>query len=1084
MNKKRKFFKKKRYIFPFLLIIFLGTLFYINYYCLNKGIPRFCYASLINQLNSDTLNFKVENIKTGIGEDSYLEDIALTFNDKKNKINLHVDKIKIDFAPSISFSGIKLIDNISIDKCNFTADIAGFKNKFNGSFSIVFKRSADDLEILPFNLEINNNIIPFDKIFIRNLISLSINKEENSNNILTNVIEHLNLLLFSSQPKISFSNIDIDCKNLKKSIIEGEVKSGNFQYKQDKFEKFRSNYKIKNNIVSADKIFISKNKTEFVNIENFNFNIETGIIESSINLKSKSLILKEKLPRIYNIINEYECNVQDNSIFDLQKCKLKYSSKENRIIDLKGELSLSNTNYKNIGFKSLNGIVEYKNNKIICKKVQALTSKNEQISLTGELDLSSKRISGSYECENLFLNTVHEILNKNNIKNKLLEKIKLSSDTTISTQGYFESQFVKDKLKYSIDLKYSILGKIEYENFSFKEISGVLRKTYYDNFNFKETQFLLTNGEFIMIDNGNFNPSEKIFSAGIAIQVSNETYLKQIEKYISLEKLTIDKKGFVTCTGVMNLNFKEFDKSNINLDFFYVNPFQYSGINFSEVSGNIAYYNDNINIKKIDLKLSQSEKISISGKYNLTDKKYYIIYDANINNKQIYKIKEIGKYLKDITFLSKSNIKIMGEVSKNINFNGNLKLKTSDLKYENKLINKINLDMNFDEDFCSVNELNLLFNPKDYIKAHGIYDLKKMNFAGFFYASADASNIIKFLPKQTKKHFNNHYKFQKNKPVIISGNTNISLKDKSKMKVNFNLKHSKISFDDDIILNDADFDIQLSDSGVKIVFKKSKGSWNKIYCSDMDAILTYNYDNEKFKITDFRSKVYNGNVKLDFTNYTDIGASEIDLRIDKTDFTSLLVALGVKRENCKFGGKISVQFKNGEMWKLNDIMQIYGNLDFKIEDADLWLVPEMNKLTDIIGGTWGLKDLGKISSLTADCKLNGNNIETISLISDGDVISLEGEGKYYFADKRYLCEIQARVLSNFTKLNIISKLFSPLSWLLQTKIVGKGKDVEWIKIGIVEKATDFIGDGINETTKFIGDSISGTYNFITNKKAK
>lgn len=197
-----------------------------------------------------------------------------------------------------------------------------------------------------------------------------------------------------------------------------------------------------------------------------------------------------------------------------------------------------------------------------------------------------------------------------------------------------------------------------------------------------------------------------------------------------------------------------------------------------------------------------------------------------------------------------------------------------------------------------------------------------------------------------------------------------------------------------------------------------------------------------------RGKIYQGDIVLNYLYNLDNCQGKLELDVDKANFAPLAKIIGGEFED-QDKGKLSFTTKNLFYYDKKDDLYMTGKGKLWIRDADLWDIPMLNEFGELTQ-KWIGQDWGKISKLDADLDFRKDHVYSSNIRTDGTVISLSGKGGYYWNTDDYDFTIRAKLLESTLPFNI-SKIFNPLTWLLETRVYRKDNKTKWEQIHSVKR---------------------------------
>jgi hypothetical protein len=196
-------------------------------------------------------------------------------------------------------------------------------------------------------------------------------------------------------------------------------------------------------------------------------------------------------------------------------------------------------------------------------------------------------------------------------------------------------------------------------------------------------------------------------------------------------------------------------------------------------------------------------------------------------------------------------------------------------------------------------------------------------------------------------------------------------------------------------------------------------------------------------IKNAEGKVYNGDLKLGYHTNFDTAKGWVKIDLKNSDFVP--VVKHIKWDLNGEGGKISVKTEAQLEYDPEDNLLMTGTGTLKIREANLWAVPIINdfgKLTSKwLGNKWGV-----ITEMDADFKYKKDHIYSNNIHTNGNVVSLRSEGKYYWATGNFNFLVHAEVLKSMLPFKIITRIFDPITGLMETRVVRDKGKIKWHKI--------------------------------------
>jgi hypothetical protein len=211
---------------------------------------------------------------------------------------------------------------------------------------------------------------------------------------------------------------------------------------------------------------------------------------------------------------------------------------------------------------------------------------------------------------------------------------------------------------------------------------------------------------------------------------------------------------------------------------------------------------------------------------------------------------------------------------------------------------------------------------------------------------------------------------------------------------------------------------------------KSSCKWNSIPITNLSyKIAAKNLDME---IKDVKGRVYNGDLRLNYSTNFETMRGRVSLTLDNADFPPL--AKKIKWTLSEGKGTISLTTDANLSYDDGDALLMFGKGHADVKNANLWEVPVIRYFgraaSKWTGGDWGV-----ISELSADFAFEGDHLTTENIQTNGNVIALRGRGKYYWRSGDYDFLIHAEVFKSALPYKLLSKMFDPLTGLLERRVV-------------------------------------------------
>jgi hypothetical protein len=196
-------------------------------------------------------------------------------------------------------------------------------------------------------------------------------------------------------------------------------------------------------------------------------------------------------------------------------------------------------------------------------------------------------------------------------------------------------------------------------------------------------------------------------------------------------------------------------------------------------------------------------------------------------------------------------------------------------------------------------------------------------------------------------------------------------------------------------------------------------------------------------------RLFGGPVALTGVYDVESGAGTVAFRGDAMALKEAATQFGLADAGAVQEGSVAahcrLQILRG--WAGRDL-QVYGDGNLSVTQADLWRVPlfdplgrllDVTFLSRITGGK--ASGLGRITRLDAELGLNGDRLIVRSLSTDGTIVCLRGQGEYCWETDRLRLAVSGETLD---KAGIVGWIFKPLSWaFFNAELTGTSKDNKW-----------------------------------------
>jgi len=221
----------------------------------------------------------------------------------------------------------------------------------------------------------------------------------------------------------------------------------------------------------------------------------------------------------------------------------------------------------------------------------------------------------------------------------------------------------------------------------------------------------------------------------------------------------------------------------------------------------------------------------------------------------------------------------------------------------------------------------------------------------------------------------------------------------------------------------------------------AKGEWSGIPMENVTA--TISMKDQELEIKDFTAEVFNGKVIFSYNYNLAKKTGKMSLNIEDSDFAPLVQNLGFKDFSSKKPGSISGDMIAALQYNEKDELLMDGKGKMAVRDANIFDIPVLKGFTDMMGTSVISSEWGEISSAECNFTLEKDHFFSDSIQTNGNAVALSAVGKYYWNTSESDFKVRAKILKNMLPFELLSKLSHPLSWALEARIHGKGKDLEW-----------------------------------------
>ncbi len=256
-------------------------------------------------------------------------------------------------------------------------------------------------------------------------------------------------------------------------------------------------------------------------------------------------------------------------------------------------------------------------------------------------------------------------------------------------------------------------------------------------------------------------------------------------------------------------------------------------------------------------------------------------------------------------------------------------------------------------------------------------------------------------------------------------------------------KNPYLSFPYPVSLSASGF-IDYSDSRKSLLearMENGKCLWKRLPVENIDAAISYK--SGKLNIRKAAATVCGGTAGIDY-NYDFLSdTGNIYLDIKGADYDRMIRYLGKERLLGRKGGILSGIMESKIFYDGADQLLLRGNGKLSVEDTDLWSIPLFGEFLTLIGRSWSLNNFGKITRLDCNYTLDNDCLKTDSVVTNGSVVAVKGDGKYYWNQDEFEFRFRAELLKDALPFNAASHILYPVSWLSEAKVRGKKDKSRW-----------------------------------------
>ena len=228
----------------------------------------------------------------------------------------------------------------------------------------------------------------------------------------------------------------------------------------------------------------------------------------------------------------------------------------------------------------------------------------------------------------------------------------------------------------------------------------------------------------------------------------------------------------------------------------------------------------------------------------------------------------------------------------------------------------------------------------------------------------------------------------------------------------------------------------------KAVISNGACLWHKMSIRDIDAILRYSADSLSFR--NASANFSGGRLLMDYLYNFKTEQGTIAARLSGADMQSVLENFSRKKTSPEYrNGRLSAEFQAEMSYNEKEELLLNGDGRLELAGDNLWTVPLLGSFLRIIGQAWSLDSFGSITKVSCDYKLIGDRLVFDRLKSDGGFVSLDAFGYYRWTDNHFDIKVRAELLKNALPFDVMSRLLTPVSWILDKRLKGDFNTFNW-----------------------------------------
>ena len=218
--------------------------------------------------------------------------------------------------------------------------------------------------------------------------------------------------------------------------------------------------------------------------------------------------------------------------------------------------------------------------------------------------------------------------------------------------------------------------------------------------------------------------------------------------------------------------------------------------------------------------------------------------------------------------------------------------------------------------------------------------------------------------------------------------------------------------------------------------------WKGIRITDVDSAVKY--ERNKLFIRNAAASVCNGRIGMDYEFDFNTRTGKIDAKLKSAHLPDILGELHIDVPDAVRMDALVTAGMNAELYyNAAGLLQMNGGADLQVKGRDLWSVPVLGDLLKILGKAWNTGNFGSITEVDGTFRLQGDELFTDTLKSDGGIVALNADGSYYWNTNEFDFRVRAELLKGTLPFGTLSTVLSPISWILERRIHGKLGSYHW-----------------------------------------